>query len=88
MEAPLATSWIIAPTILPAITAALMILVRQRHINIQRALSVGSTIALLAITLFLYQSVSDGEADAYRLGAWPAPYGIVLVLDRLSTTML
>ena len=89
MTAPhLATSWIIAPAILPAITAAIMILVRQRNIEIQRAFSVASTLALLGIALFLYQAVSDGETDAYRLGAWPAPYGIVLVIDRLSTTML
>jgi multicomponent K+:H+ antiporter subunit D len=89
MTAPhLATSWIIAPAILPAITAAIMILVRQRNIEIQRAFSVASTVALLGIALFLYQAVSDGETDAYRLGAWPAPYGIVLVIDRLSTTML
>ena len=89
MTAPhLATSWIIAPAILPAITAAIMILVRQRNIEIQRAFSVASTVALLGIALLLYQAVSDGETDAYRLGAWPAPYGIVLVIDRLSTTML
>ena len=87
-ELPLATSWIIAPTILPAITAAIMILVRRRDIEMQRILSVASTVALLGIALFLYYAVSDGETDAYRLGAWPAPYGIVLVLDRLSTTML
>ena len=31
-DAPLATSWIIAPTILPAITAAVLILLRQRDI--------------------------------------------------------
>ncbi|WP_069438001.1 proton-conducting transporter membrane subunit [Methyloceanibacter methanicus] len=87
-DLPLATSWIIAPTILPAITAAIMILVRRRDIEMQRVLSVASTVALLGIALFLYNAVSDGETDAYRLGAWPAPYGIVLVLDRLSTTML
>ncbi|GFO82510.1 monovalent cation/H+ antiporter subunit D [Methyloceanibacter sp.] len=86
--ANVATSWIIAPTILPAITAAVMILVWRRDIQMQRILSVASTIALLGIALFLYGAVSDGQTDAYRLGAWPAPFGIVLVLDRLSTTML
>ena len=86
--ANVATSWIIAPTILPAITAAVMILVWRRDIQMQRFLSVASTFALLGIALFLYSAVSDGETDAYRLGAWPAPFGIVLVLDRLSTTML
>jgi len=85
---PLATTWIIAPTILPAITAAIMILMRRRDIEVQRFLSVASTVALLSVALFLYDAVSDGETDAYRLGAWPAPFGIVLVIDRLSATML
>ena len=87
-DAGLTTSWIVAPTILPAITAALLILVWRRDIRMQRIISFASTVALLVIAIGLYFAVSDGETDAYRLGAWPAPYGIVLVLDRLSTTML
>ena len=87
-DSPLATTWIIAPTILPAITAAIMILMQRRDIEVQRFLSVASTAALLGVALFLYDAVGDGETDAYRLGAWPAPFGIVLVIDRLSTTML
>ena len=81
--ANVATSWIIAPTILPAITAAVMILVWRRDIQMQRILSVASTFALLGIALFLYSAVSDGETDAYRLGAWPAPFGIVLAVEGL-----
>lgn len=87
-DAPLATSWIIAPTILPAITAAVLILLRQRDISIQRFVSLSSTAALVVIAVFLYLILDDGETDAYRLGAWPAPFGIALVLDRLSATML
>ena len=30
----------------------------------------------------------NGAVLAYRLGDWPAPFGIVLVLDRLSATMV
>lgn len=82
------TSWIIAPTILPAMTAALLILVWRRDIHMQRLVSIASTVALLGIAVFLYYVASDGEPRVYRLGAWPAPYGIVLVLDRLSATML
>ncbi|MDJ0513403.1 MAG: monovalent cation/H+ antiporter subunit D [Methyloceanibacter sp.] len=83
-----ATSWIIAPTILPAITAAILILMRRSDIEVQRFLSVVSTLMLLGVALFLYDAVNDGVTQAYRLGAWPAPFGIVLVIDRLSTTML
>lgn len=82
------TSWIIAPAILPAMTAALLILVWRRDIQMQRIVSVVATLALLGVAVFLYHLASDGEVHVYRLGAWPAPYGIVLVLDRLSATMV
>jgi multicomponent K+:H+ antiporter subunit D len=82
------TSWIIAPAILPAMTAALLILVWRRDIQMQRIVSVVSTLALLGVAVFLYDLAGDGETHVYRLGAWPAPYGIVLVLDRLSATMV
>lgn len=82
------TNWIIAPAILPALTAALLILVRRRDIRMQRIVSVAATLALVGIALFLYHLASDGEPRVYRVGAWPAPFGIVLVVDRLSATML
>jgi multicomponent K+:H+ antiporter subunit D len=31
---------------------------------------------------------ADGTTHVYRLGDWPAPFGIVLVLDRLSALMV
>jgi multicomponent K+:H+ antiporter subunit D len=82
------TNWIIAPAILPALTAALLILAWRRDIRMQRVISIAATLALVGIALFLYYLASDGQPRAYRVGAWPAPYGIVLVLDRLSATML
>ena len=82
------TNWIIAPAILPALTAALLILGWRRDIRMQRIISVTATLALVGIAIFLYHLASDGEPRVYRVGAWPAPFGIVLVLDRLSATML
>ena len=84
----LTTDWVIAPAILPAMTAALLIVAWRRDIRMQRIVSVISTVALLGIALFLYDLASDGVVRAYRVGAWPAPFGIVLVLDRLSAMML
>lgn len=87
-ESSFAISWIIVPTILPAMTAAILILFWRRDIPMQRSVSIVSTVALLGVALFLYGLAGDGETRAYRVGAWPAPFGIVLVLDRLSATML
>ncbi|MDQ4061419.1 MAG: monovalent cation/H+ antiporter subunit D [Pseudomonadota bacterium] len=82
------TNWIITPIILPAVVAPFLILALRHRPRGQRVVSVGATVLLLAVTIGLYVLASDGVARPYLLGAWPAPFGIVLVLDRLSATML
>ena len=41
-----------------------------------------------AVALALALDAASGEIRVYRLGEWPAPFGIVLVVDRLSALML
>ena len=73
------TSWIIAPAIIPAMTAAILIFAWRQNIQRQRIMSIAATLALLAVALWLYDFAGDGVTRAYRVGAWPAPYGIVPV---------
>ena len=80
--------WIIVPAILPALAAAFLILALRHDLNRQRMVSVAVTIMLLVVAIGLFMEASKGTTIAYELGNWPAPYGIVLVLDRLSATML
>ncbi|MEO5615837.1 MAG: monovalent cation/H+ antiporter subunit D [Cypionkella sp.] len=75
---------LILPIILPAILAGAIILFARNTLNLQRAISVLGTIALLALAITLTQA----PTQAYFLGNWPAPFGIALVLDRLSALML
>ena len=82
------TPWIVLPIVLPAIVASFLILALRHQLGRQRVLSVAATAILLAITAGLYFGASDGAPLPYLLGDWPAPFGIVLVLDRLSATML
>jgi multicomponent K+:H+ antiporter subunit D len=80
---------VIAPIVLPLAAAALVVMIEQRPLRV--ALSLAATVALLLISVTLLLSVSapDGmAASVYRLGDWPAPFGIVLVLDRLSAMMV
>ena len=79
---------IVLPTVLPAMTAALLILALPHHLKHQRVVSVASTILALALAIGLLVLAGDGTPRAYFLGNWPAPFGIVLVLDRLSAIML
>ena len=80
--------WIIAPIILPALLAPFIVLAARYHIGIQRVFSVAGVLALIAIAGALAWQVSDGSVIYYRLSDWAAPFGIVVVGDRLSTMMV
>lgn len=80
--------WIIAPVVLPVCAAALMILALRGRLKLQRGLSLAAILALNAIALALLHAATTGGPEAYFLGDWPAPFGIALVLDRLSALMV
>ena len=82
------THWLILPIVLPAMLAAFMVLAARYHLLIQRVLSVAGTLALLMLAVGLFWQASDGTVSLYQLGNWAAPFGIVLVADRLSTLMV
>ena len=80
--------WIILPVILPALFAPLIGFVMRWDIALARAASVTSTVLLVGIAVGLAMLAAGGDTHVYRLGDWPAPFGIVLVLDRLSALMV
>jgi len=82
------THWIIAPIVLPAFLAPFIVLAARYHIGIQRIVSVAGVSALVAIAAGLFWQASDGTILFYQLSDWAAPFGIVLVGDRLSTLMV
>lgn len=84
-----ASALVIAPILLPLLAGAGMLLLNgERHRWIVAGLNVGATFALVCIATILLGISDSGTRDVYRLGNWPAPFGIVLVLDRLSALML
>jgi multicomponent K+:H+ antiporter subunit D len=80
--------WVILPVVLPAILAPFIVLAARYHVGIQRVLSVTGVVALIAITAGLAWQASDGTVTLYQLSDWAAPFGIVVVADRLSTMMV
>lgn len=85
---------IILPIILPLIAAAFMLLLKEQRYKTKALLSLSICAALLTVALLLLQESTIGgsggtdTARVYSLGNWAAPFGIVLVADRLSTMML
>jgi len=80
--------WIILPVILPAMLAPIIGFVMRHDISLARITSIAGTATLVAIAAGLTMLASNGDTHVYRLGSWPAPFGIVLVLDRLSAMMV
>jgi len=54
----------------------------------RRRIAVTSTLLGLGMALGLVAHAEAGELLVYRLGEWPAPFGIVMVVDRLSALMV
>ena len=79
---------LILPILVPAIVAPLLALAVRNDIVLARVFSIGSAVTLVALSLCLVGLATDGTVRTYSLGNWPAPYGIVLVLDRLAAIML
>lgn len=80
--------WLILPVAVPAMTAAMLVLAMRNSLVGQRIVSVAAAAIQLAVAIGLYAIAGGGEPHTYLLGNWPAPFGIVLVLDRLAATML
>ena len=79
---------IIAPILLPAVMGALIILWMRNDLLLQRVFSVVGTALLVCVGLYLGWLAALGQVHVYRLGNWAAPFGIVLVLDRLAALMV
>ena len=80
--------WIIAPVVLPAILAPLLVMLMRNDMLMQRVFALAGVLALNGIAAALLWAATIHPPEVYLLGNWPAPFGIVLVLDRLSAMML
>lgn len=78
---------VIAPVLLPLLAGVVLVLLRWQG-RLQRVVSLVSLLAGLGVACMLLGRVADGEILVFRAGDWPAPFGIVLVADRLSALMV
>lgn len=78
----------ILPILLPFVAAAALMLLRGTRPAALRAISLISVIALCMTSVLALTSAGGGNIGVYALGDWPAPFGIVLVLDRLAALMV
>ena len=87
----------VLPVLLPMFTAAALLLMGEdggeanhggRLLERRRLLSFSSVVLGAVLAWRLMSEAALGSLNVYPLGGWPAPFGIVLVVDRLSAMML
>jgi multicomponent K+:H+ antiporter subunit D len=85
---------LIVPILVPLLAGALQLFLGERR-GARVACAVGSMLVQTVAALTLLYLTTDAMPDmwtegvgVYAIGSWPAPFGIVLVVDRLSALML
>ena len=79
---------VVLPVVLPLLGGAALVLVERRVPRLVRPLSAALMLALLLVAWALLAQADRGGVQAYLVGNWPAPFGVVLALDRLAALML
>ena len=79
---------VIVPIVLPLAAGAAMLLFDERRLRLKAAAGLAASLLVLACALALMQIAQARATLVYSLGNWPAPFGIVLVADRLSALMV
>jgi multicomponent K+:H+ antiporter subunit D len=81
---------IVAPIVLPLMTAALLVVLRERRRRLQSVINVFASILGLVVAVTLLHGVEarGGSVGVYLASNWEAPFGIALVADRFSALML
>ena len=85
----------VLPIVLPLVAGAAMLLLTESQRTARLSIALASLLAQLAAAiglLYLTTGAATGiwpdGIGVYAVGAWPAPFGIVLVVDGLSAMML
>lgn len=79
---------VIAPILVPFVAGTLILLLSTLPAGLHRALALLSSLVQIGFAIALLCAVSGGDILVYRLGDWPAPWGIALVADRLAAWMV
>jgi multicomponent Na+:H+ antiporter subunit D len=80
-------SLVLWPILIPFLAAACALVVRRRPL-FQSTLGVIGATGLLIASILLLTTVWRDGIQVLQVGDWPAPFGITLVADLLSATMV
>src|SRR5690606_33660104 len=91
-------SWLmhlpVLPIVAPLLAGAIMLLLPESRLSRSLVSTTSILIQIVAALALLYLATDSATdvwgdgAGVYAIGAWQAPFGIVLVVDRLAAMML
>jgi multicomponent K+:H+ antiporter subunit D len=81
------THLVLLPVLVPLVAAILQLGLHRAGLAAVRGIGLVAVGLLCAISVALLATTAEAP-HAVALGAWPAPFGIVFVADRLSATMV
>lgn len=84
----LAQHLVIVPILLPLLAGALLLVVDEPRHALKAGFGVSAVLLLLLAAAALAVQADAAVTHVYSLGDWAAPFGIVLVADRLAALMV
>ncbi|TMU84547.1 Na+/H+ antiporter subunit D [Bacillus sp. BHET2] len=81
------TNLLILPILIPLFTAIILMFI-SKNVKLQRWISSLTTLATVAASLVLINTVYHDGIQTVNLGSWVAPFGITLVSDMLSALLV
>ncbi|HLV25799.1 MAG TPA: monovalent cation/H+ antiporter subunit D [Gemmatimonadales bacterium] len=78
----------VLPVLVPFVSAFICLLLGAETRRAHRVTGIVATLVSLAVSVMLVMQAGAGDMMVYRAGAWPSPFGIMLVVDRLSSLMV
>lgn len=79
--------WLLASILVPCISALLCLLTSKRP-ELNRKVGIAGAFALLASSVLLFLAVLDSGYVVFQSGSWSAPFGITIIADLLSASMV
>ncbi|HLX30921.1 MAG TPA: monovalent cation/H+ antiporter subunit D [Casimicrobiaceae bacterium] len=79
---------VMLPIVLPLAAGSITLVIDERRLALKAAISVGAALLQVAAAVALVRLADESFATVYPIGNWPAPFGIVLVVDRLAAILV
>lgn len=79
---------IVLPVLMPLMAAALLLMLRDKQKRMKSLLNLSFSFAGVVVAALIVMHVEHEGISVYLAANWQAPFGIVLVADRLSALLL